>query len=54
MKFIITVVALAWLTSGCATLTGAPSDDSAAGANLDTRTGLCTDASPPPCAPPRD
>jgi hypothetical protein len=54
MKFIITVVALAWLNSGCASLNATPNDDSVAGANLDTRTGLCTDASPPPCAPPRD
>ena len=54
MKFIITVVVVACLVSGCAALTTAPDDDSATGANVDTRTGLCTDATPPPCTPPRD
>ena len=54
MKFIITVLAVACLASGCASLATAPDDDSTTGANFDTRTGLCTDASPPPCAPPRD
>jgi hypothetical protein len=53
MKSIITVVAVAWLASGCAALT-APDDDSATGANFDTRTGLCSDATPAPCTPPRD
>jgi hypothetical protein len=54
MKFIMTVVAVAWLVSGCASLTAAPDDDSASGANFDKRTGLCSDATPPPCTPPRD
>jgi hypothetical protein len=54
MKSIISVVAVAWLLSGCAALTSAPDDDSITGANLDTRTNLCTDATPPPCNPPRD
>jgi hypothetical protein len=54
MKFTVTLVAVAWLVSGCASLTATPDDDSATGANLDTRTGLCSDATPPPCTPPRD
>jgi hypothetical protein len=54
MKLIISVVVVACLVSGCASLTTPPDDDSATGANVDTRTGLCTDATPPPCTPPRD
>jgi hypothetical protein len=54
MKFIINALAVAWLVSGCAALTRAPDDDSISGANFDTRTGLCSDATPPPCSPPRD
>jgi hypothetical protein len=54
MKFIITLVAVASMVSGCASFTAVPDDDSATGANLDTRTGLCSDATPPPCNPPRD
>ncbi len=49
MKFIIGVVAVAWLMSGCTSLATVPDDDSITGANLDMRTGLCTDATPPPC-----
>lgn len=54
MKFIISALAVAWLTAGCASLTGIPDDDSVTGASLDARTGLCSDATPPPCSPPRD
>ena len=54
MNKMITVIAAVWLVSGCASLTRAPDDDSATGANFDTRTSLCSDATPPPCAPPRD
>ena len=54
MKIIVSVLAVVWLVSGCASLTTAPDDDSVTGANLDTRTNLCTDATPPPCNPPRD
>ncbi len=54
MKFIIGVVAVAWLMSGCTSLTTVPDDDSVTGANFDTRTGLCTDATPPPCDRLRD
>jgi uncharacterized protein YceK len=54
MKFIISVVAVAWLMSGCASLATAPDDDSVSGADFDTRTDLCTDATPLPCDPPRD
>jgi PBP1b-binding outer membrane lipoprotein LpoB len=51
MKIIVSVLAVAWLVSGCASLTTAPDDDSVTGANLDARTNLCTDATPPPCEP---
>lgn len=51
MKFIISALAIAWLVSGCAS---APSDDSVTGGNRDKRTGLCNDATPPPCNPPKD
>jgi hypothetical protein len=54
MKFIISLVAVGWLVSGCASLATAPDDDSITGANLESRTGLCSDATPPPCEPPRD
>jgi hypothetical protein len=54
MKVIISAVAVVWLVSGCASLATAPDDDSATGANFDARTSLCSDATPPPCAPPRD
>ena len=54
MRIIITALAAAWLVSGCASLTGTADDDSASGAKFDARTGLCSDATPPPCAPPRD
>jgi hypothetical protein len=54
MKFIISLVAVGWLVSGCAALAGAPDDDSIMGATLDMRTGVCTDATPLPCEPPRD
>jgi hypothetical protein len=54
MRFIIGVVAVAWLMSGCASLTTVPNDDSVTGVNLDRRTGLCTDATPPPCDGLRD
>jgi hypothetical protein len=54
MKFIISLVAVGWLVSGCTSLATVPDDDSIMGATLDTRTGVCTDATPPPCDPPRD
>lgn len=54
MRFIIAVVAVAWLMSGCTSLITAPDDDSVTGASLDMRTGLCTDAAPPPCGGLRD
>ena len=37
MKFIIGVVAVAWLMSGCTSLATVPDDDSITGANLDMR-----------------
>jgi hypothetical protein len=54
MKIIISALAMVWLVSGCASLATPPDDDSVTGANLDARTNLCSDATPPPCAPPRD
>jgi hypothetical protein len=54
LKFIIGVIAVAWSMSGCASLTTVSDDDSITGADLDMRTGLCTDATPIPCNPPRD
>jgi hypothetical protein len=52
MKLIITVLAAAWLMSGC--FTNPPQEDSAGVGHRDPRTGLCNDATPPPCSPPRD
>lgn len=52
MKLILTVLATAWLMSGC--LTNPPQEDSTGVGHRDPRTGLCNDATPPPCAPPRD
>ncbi len=54
MKIMISILAVAWLVSGCASLTTTPDDDSITAAELDARTGLCSDATPPPCAPARD
>jgi hypothetical protein len=54
LKFIIGMIAVAWSMSGCASLTTVSDDDSITGADLDMRTGLCTDATPIPCNPPRD
>ena len=52
MRFPITVIAAAWLLSGCV---AAPPNDNGTGAeDSDARTGLCEDATPPPCTPPRD
>ena len=52
MKLIITVLAAAWLTSGC--LTNPPQQDSSGIGHRDPRTGLCHDATAPPCQPPKD
>ena len=54
MKIIVSVLAVAWLVSGCASLTTDLDADSVTGANHDTRTNLCTDATPPAFNPPRD
>lgn len=53
MKFLISALAVAWLISACASATPA-SDDSVTGGHRDQRTGLCNDATPPPCNPPKD
>ncbi len=50
MKLIIRVLAAAWLMTGC--VSTAPNDDSSGPGNSDARTGLCNDATPPPCHPP--
>jgi len=52
MKLIITVLAATWLISGC--LTNPPQQDSTGVGHRDPRTGLCHDATPPPCEPPKD
>jgi hypothetical protein len=52
MKLIIRVLAAAWLMSGC--VSTVPNDDSPGAENRDARTGLCNDATPPPCNTPRD
>lgn len=54
MKYIISLVAVGWLVSGCTSLAAAPDDDSIMGATLNMRTGVCTDGTPLPCEPPRD
>jgi hypothetical protein len=46
------VLVATWLTSGCASTVS--SDDLGGFATPDVRTGLCNDATPPPCSPPRD
>jgi len=51
MKLIITVLATTWLMVGCAST--APDEDASGAGHRDPRTGLCNDATPPPCAPPR-
>lgn len=52
MKLIITVLGVALLMSGC--FTNPPDEDSTGVGHRDPRTGLCNDATPPPCQPPRD
>jgi hypothetical protein len=52
VKLIVTVLAAAWLTSGC--FTNPPDQDSSGVGHRDPRTGLCHDATPPPCEPPKD
>ena len=52
MRLIISVLAAAWLVSGC--LTNPPDEDSTGAGHRDQRTGLCHDATPPPCSPPKD
>jgi hypothetical protein len=54
MRVTISMLAMVWMVSGCASLTRPPDDDSVSGASLDNRTSLCSDATPPPCEPPRD
>lgn len=52
MKMIIGVLAAAWLLTGCAS--SVTHDDSPGANNRDARTGLCDDATPPPCGGVRD
>jgi hypothetical protein len=52
VKLIITMFAAAWLMSGC--FSDPAQQDSGDAGHRDPRTGLCHDATPPPCAPPRD
>jgi hypothetical protein len=52
MNLIIRVLAAAWLLSGC--VSTPPNTNSPGAENRDVRTGLCADATAPPCSPPRD
>jgi hypothetical protein len=52
VKLTVTVLAAAWLLYGCAS--NVQDEDKDAAGHRDSRTGLCHDATPPPCAPPRD
>jgi hypothetical protein len=52
MKPIVAVLAATWLMSGC--FTNPPQQDGTGVGHRDPRTGLCHDASPPPCEPPKD
>jgi len=53
VKLTITVLFAAWLLSGCF-LTNPPDEDASGAGHRDPRTGLCNDATPPPCTPPKD
>jgi hypothetical protein len=52
MRTIISACVAVWLISGC--VSTMPNEDSPGPAGWDARTGLCNDATPPPCSPPRD
>jgi hypothetical protein len=52
MKLALGLIAVAWLIAGCASTV--PNDDSPGSETKDARTGLCNDATPPPCNPPKD
>jgi hypothetical protein len=52
MKLALSLIAGAWLIVGCASTV--PNDDSPGAETRDARTGLCNDATPPPCNPPKD
>lgn len=52
MRMIFGVLAAAWLASGCAN--SVSHDDSPGAHTRDPRTGLCDDATPPPCGGTRD
>jgi len=52
MKLIIRVFAATWLLSGC--VNTPPNDNSTGPKDSDARMGLCEDATPTPCNPPRD
>jgi hypothetical protein len=52
VKLTVIVLGAAWLLSGC--FTNPPQEDSTGVGQGDPRTGLCNDATPPPCPPPRD
>jgi len=52
MKLLITVLSAAWLMAGCAN--NVQDEDANGAGHKDQRTGLCHDATPPPCEPPKD
>jgi hypothetical protein len=53
MKLLSSLVVVL-LLSGCVAGSTIPHDDSPAVVNQDAGPGLCSDATPPPCNPPRD
>jgi hypothetical protein len=52
MRLMIFIFASAWLMTACATNNSDVDSDGAG--HRDHRTGLCHDATPPPCEPPKD
>jgi hypothetical protein len=52
MKLLTFVLAASWLMASC--IANPPNEDSTGAGNRDARTGLCNDATPPPCNPPKD
>jgi hypothetical protein len=52
VKIVISLLAAAWLLSGCEN--NRPDEDSTGAGHRDPRTGLCNDGTPPPCSPPKD
>lgn len=54
MKHWVGFCVAAWIISGCAAGSAISHDDSPGATNRDAGPVLCTDATTPPCEPPRD